>query len=324
MVDSATPSRGSPALPHARKRCILRAQGRAYDLMSGAATRINQQGKVMFRSTVGALALGAALTMTIAPVFAFDESKYPEFNGQWRRAPGAGIGWDETKPRGLAQKPPLTPEYQAIWEASMADQAAGGQGLDTRVTCISNGMPRMATIIRPIEFFIYPWITLIVYENNIPRRIYTDGRQFQKDEEPSYAGTSIGKWLDTQGTGRYDVLEVETRDFKGPRNYEDSGLPLHFDNQSVIKERLFLDKDNKDILHNEVTTYDHALTRPWTVMKNYQRVRNVEWHEDLCSENNTHVQIGKEGYFISGDGYLMPTKKGQAPPDLRYFTERKK
>jgi len=206
----------------------------------------------------------------------------------------------------------------------MADQAAGGQGLDTRVTCISNGMPRMATIIRPIEFFIYPWITLVVYENNIPRRIYTDGRQFQKDEEPSYAGTSIGKWLDTQGTGRYDVLEVETRDFKGPRNYEDSGLPLHFDNQSVIKERLFLDKDNKDILHNEVTTYDHALTRPWTVMKNYQRVRNVEWHEDLCSENNTHVQIGKEGYFISGDGYLMPTKKGQAPPDLRYFTERKK
>ena len=107
---------------------------------------VNQQGKVMFRSTVGALALGAALTMTIAPVIAFDESKYPEFNGQWRRAPGAGIGWDETKPRGLEQKPPLTPEYQAIWEASMADEAAGGQGLDTRVTCISNGMPRMATI----------------------------------------------------------------------------------------------------------------------------------------------------------------------------------
>jgi hypothetical protein len=29
--------------------------------------------------------------------------------------------------------------------------------------------------------------------------------------------------------------------------------------------------------------------------------------------------LGKETYFISVDGYLMPTKKGQAPPALRDF-----
>ena len=46
---------------------------------------------------------------------------------------------------------------------------------------------------------------------------------------------------------RAGAIEVETRNFKGPRNYEDSGLPLHFDNQSIIKERLFLDKGNPDI-----------------------------------------------------------------------------
>ena len=33
----------------------------------------------------------------------------------------------------------------------------------------------------------------------------------------------------TDGDGKYDVLEVETRNFKGPRNYEPSGLPLHDD-----------------------------------------------------------------------------------------------
>lgn len=274
---------------------------------------------MLYRISAGMLALVAALVLTVAGAAAFDESLYPAFNGQWRRAPGAGIGWDESKPRGLPQQPPLTPEYQKIWEASMADQDAGGQGNDTRITCVSNGMPRLMTIIRPIEFFIYPWITLVVYENNIPRRIYTDGRDFPKDDEPSYAGTSIGKWLDTDGDGKYDTLEVETRNFKGPRNYEDSGLPLHADNQSVIKERLFLDKATPDILHNEITTYDHALTRPWTVMKNYHRVKNPEWHEDLCSESNNHVIVGKDDYFLSGDGYLMPTKKGQAPPDLRYF-----
>jgi hypothetical protein len=273
---------------------------------------------------IAAVAGTAALLITLAGAAAHDESKYPDWGGTWRRAPGTGIGWDETKPRGRGQHPPLTPEYQAIWEASMADQDAGGQGGDTRVTCISNGMPRLMTIIRPIEFVILPKITYVVYENNLPRRIYTDGSGFPPDNEPSYAGYSVGTWLDTDGDGRFDTLEVETRDFKGPRNYEDSGMPLHVDNQSIVKERLSLDKANPDILKNEITVIDHALTRPWTVVKNYHRIRNGRMYEDLCNESNNHVQIGKENYFMSADGYLMPAKKDQPPPDLRYFKQTQK
>jgi hypothetical protein len=273
---------------------------------------------------IAAVAGTAALLIMLAGAAAHDESKYPDWGGTWRRAPGTGIGWEETKPRGRGQQPPLTPEYQAIWEASMADQDAGGQGGDTRVTCISNGMPRLMTIIRPIEFVILPKITYVVYENNLPRRIYTDGSGFPPDNEPSYAGYSVGTWLDTDGDGRFDTLEVETRDFKGPRNYEDSGMPLHVDNQSIVKERLSLDKTNPDILKNEITVIDHALTRPWTVMKNYHRIRNGRMYEDLCNESNNHVQIGKENYFMSADGYLMPAKKDQPPPDLRYFKQTQK
>ena len=29
-------------------------------------------------------------------------------------------------------------------------------------------------------------------------------------------------------------------------------------------------------------------------------------------------------YFLSGDGNLMPSKKGQKPPDLPYFNQTKK
>ncbi len=47
---------------------------------------------------------------------------------------------------------------------------------------------------------------------------------------------------------------------KGPRQFESSGLPLHADNQTIIKERLYLDRDNGDVLHDEITTIDHALT----------------------------------------------------------------
>jgi hypothetical protein len=53
----------------------------------------------------------------------------------------------------------------------------------------------------------------------------------------------------------------------GPRVYDGTGLPLHYDNQSIFKERIYLDKANPNILHNEITVIDHALTRPWTVDK---------------------------------------------------------
>jgi len=273
------------------------------------------------RTFIGAIVLATAFSILATAASAFDESKYPAFQGQWKRKPGTSVNsWDESKRGGLAQEPPLTPEYRKLWESSMADQAAGGQGADLRYTCVSNGMPRMATIVRQLEFFIHPEITLIVFENNLPRRIYTDGRGFNAtDNVPSYNGYSIGKWIDTDGDGKFDVLDVETRNFKGARLYDQTGIPLHHDNQSIIHERMYIDKSNPDTLVNEITVTDNALTRPWKVVKNYRREKNAEWYEDLCSENNNHVVIGKENYFMSADGYLMPAKKDQQPPDLRYF-----
>ena len=73
-------------------------------------------------------------------------------------------------------------------------------------------------------------------------------------------------------------------------------------------------------MHLEITTIDHALTRPWTITRKYQRARTANWVEYVCTEDNQYVFIGKETYIMSADGYLMPTKKGQPPPDLRYFS----
>src|SRR5258708_7724848 len=69
---------------------------------------------------------------------------------------------------------------------------------------------------------------------------------------------------------------------------------------------------------------DNAFTHPWTVDKRYRRDRTVLWFEDNCTENNHHVVIGKENYFVSGDGYLMPVRKDQKAPDLRYFKPAQK
>ena len=55
-------------------------------------------------------------------------------------------------------------------------------------------------------------------------------------------------------------------------------------------------------------------------MKTFRRERKVLWDRvEQCSENNNHVVVGKEYYFLSADGYLMPTRKDQPPPDTRYF-----
>jgi len=102
----------------------------------------------------------------------------------------------------------------------------------------------MMNIYDPMEIIITPEITyiLISHVNDSYRRIYTDGRDFPAQPELNYAGYSIGKWIASKGDGKYDELQVETRAFKGPRAYDASGLSLHRDNQSVIKERFFLDQ----------------------------------------------------------------------------------
>ena len=276
------------------------------------------------RSSMGSIALAAVLWMTSVGAQAFDESKYPDFAGQWRRPVGAGIQWDQTKRLGLPQQAPLTAEYQAFFEASLADQAAGGQGNDPTYKCIPAGMPRIMTVVFPMEIIIAPKITYFLFDYSMPRRIYTDGRDWPKELEPNFLGYSIGKWIDENHDARYDILEIETRGMKGPRSYEASGIPLHKDNGTIVKERIFLDKANPDILHDEITVIDAALTRPWTITKNYRREHNPIWFDNNCSEDNHHVTIGNDNFFLSGDGYLMPAKKDQTPPDLKYFKQPRK
>jgi hypothetical protein len=52
-------------------------------------------------------------------------------------------------------------------------------------------------------------------------------------------------------------------------------MPMADDDDGVMFERLFLDKENPNILHNEMTAIDNSLARPWTVMKNYRRAPKV-------------------------------------------------
>ena len=254
----------------------------------------------------------------------YDPARYPDWSGpmRWVATPG-GNRYDPMKPPGRGQQAPLTAEYQGKLEAGLKDQAEGGQGENQTYSCLPGGMPRDMAGNQGLEFVVTPKVTHVLFVQTVPRRIYTDGRDWPADADTSLFGYSIGRWVDTQGTGRFDLLEVETRNFMGPRSFDNAGIPLHADNQTIIKERIFRDKEHPEIIHDVMTTIDHALTRPWTIDKTY-RPLNRDLLQNICTVGNMHVQIGKEGYYLSADGLLMPTKKDQSPPDLKYFRQTQK
>src|SRR5207237_7253311 len=144
------------------------------------------------RSLIGAIAGLAVVTMAaVAGAQAQDLSKYPDWSGQWKRPAGVGGGWDASKPPGRGQQAPLTPEYQAIFEARLADRDAGGLGGDPTGLCLPHAMPRMMIAIFPVEFIITPKITYYLTDYTTPRRSFTDRRDWPTAITPSYNDNSI-------------------------------------------------------------------------------------------------------------------------------------
>jgi hypothetical protein len=269
------------------------------------------------RGSICATALAVALVSTPVVAQKVDFGKYPDFRGKWERAlPGSPNNW---KQQGGA--PPLTPEYQKVYAASLADQKNGGPGNWPSTFCIPPGMPAMMNLYNPMEMIITPSTTyiLISHDNDSYRRIYTDGRDWPTDPERTYAGYSIGHWVDEDGDGKYDALEVETRFLKNPRAYENSGIPFDSDGQTRITERFHLDKNNRNIIYDDIMVYDHALTRPWGKVQVARRTNAALRSED-CPADNQWVKIGDEFYMKNiVDGKLMPTRPGEPPPDLSHF-----
>jgi hypothetical protein len=270
-------------------------------------------------SFLATAALLLVLSMSLIQKVRSEEvQKYPNWEGQWRVGSPVLV-WDPSKPFGSGQQPPLTPEYEAIFEANLARSTAGGY-VDSSRTCGPNGMPRLMTLYVAMEIVIKPSMTYMLFESMNPiRRIYTDGRDWPTQFNPQFSGYSIGKWLKTGSQDAFDTLEIETRNMRGARLFDSSGIPLHSDNETIVKERLYLDKSNPNILRNEITTFDHALTRPWSVSRFYRRSIDPVYEEYPCTEDNHWVAYGGELYLTDSEGYFMPIQKNQPPPDPKFL-----
>jgi hypothetical protein len=270
--------------------------------------------------SAGALALAVVLSgLSLAVGAKADEAKkYPDWNTLWNRGSPPGV-WDPSKPKGVGQEAPLKPEYQKIHEENIAKEKAG-VSFDIKDTCGPVGMPRLMTAYEPIEIVITPKVTYMLAESMSPiRRIWTDGRDWPKNVDPSFVGYSIGKWVDSTNSGTYDTLEIETRYMKGPRLMESTGIPLADNGSTVVKETLHLDKSDPTMLRDEITTTDDAFTKPWTVSRFMKRAKDPVFEEYNCTEDNHWLVIGGNLYLTDDDGYIMPIQKNQPPPDVKYF-----
>ena len=283
---------------------------------------------MLLRTSIRFLVLTTALLTTCAGARAFDESKYPDWSGQWLKVPGRRVRprYDPSKPDECGQQAPLKEPYRRIRRGQHGrTRPSAEQGLYlSSVKCIPLGMPlpnehripvRVQVITEKTTFILYEIMTPLrgpaasTPTDAIGRRIRTRPFQATRSANGSIRPAAVPA----------DVLEVETRDLRVPRTFDQTGIPFAEDGQAVIKERFYTDKADPKIVHDEITTTDSALTRPWTVLKSYMRLPRVTWTENNCTEGNYNIAIGNDVYLLSGDGLLMPIKKDQPPPDLRYF-----
>src|SRR2546430_17139945 len=128
---------------------------------------------MLCRKMIRAMEVAGALMMIMSAAQAADGATYPDWEGAWERwvppnavlDPGNGIytaggqpSFDQTKPWGHGQEAPLSPDYQKVFEESLADQAKGGEGnfFDHGVRCMPGGMPLRTIAFTPFGFCTPP------------------------------------------------------------------------------------------------------------------------------------------------------------------------
>jgi hypothetical protein len=152
---------------------------------------------------------------------------------------------------------------------------------DPYVRCITPGGPRMHLLPTMKKVIQTPALLAILDEYNANyRQIFTDGRPFPEDPQPSYAGYSVGKWVG-------DTLVVESIGYRDDQWLDSAGSPLT--EAAKVTERFR--RPNFGTLEIEITIDDQkAYTKPWTVTVTQDLAPDTELLDANCLENEKDVQ----------------------------------
>jgi len=175
--------------------------------------------------------------------------------------------------------PPYNPEWEARYQKQLAITASG-KSIDPTAACVPPGMPRVMTSPFALEFIIEPEKVTIIreYQSQVVR-IYTDGSKLPADPEPSFNGSSVGRW---EG----DTLVSETVGMREDTVYDRSMAP----HSAALKVTMRLRKLDADTIENVMTLDDPvAFTKPWVVRRTYKREAGWKMMEYVCEENNRNA-----------------------------------
>lgn len=166
------------------------------------------------------------------------------------------------------EEEPLKPEAIAL--VSKRRDAPRPQAL-----CLPMGAPSFM-MVRAFKIIQTPRQLIMFGETpDPPRQIYLDGRDLPKDPDPSWMGSSVGKW---EG----DTLVVQTTGFKEEGWLDNAGHPRS--EHMLITERFH----RRDFGHIDLEIrYDDPkyYTRPFTNKTTLHLIPDSDIIEYVCTEN---------------------------------------
>jgi len=200
----------------------------------------------------------------------------PDLNGVWQRPYVPDMSRDARDQQGAGELP-FTPGGADIFKSY--DPAK----FDYTGHCLPQGLTRSMNSPFPIQIVQTTKTFAVLYEAwNVFHVVPVDGRDFLKELEPTWMGTSIGKW---DG----DSLVVTTAGFNEKTNLDTVGHP-HSDRMKVTER--YSRADEKHIAYQVVIDDPKTYTKPWKNVRRFTLRPDWDIMEFSCEENNKDLWDG--------------------------------
>jgi hypothetical protein len=168
------------------------------------------------------------------------------------------------------------------WAAALVKQRVAEHSKDDpHARCMPPNFPRAFAFPHHQKFIQIPGVLVILDEFNTSyRQIFTDGRPFPEDPQPSWNGYSSGQW---DG----ETLAVHSIGFRDDLWLDMKGNPMT--DAAKVTERFR--RPSYGSLEIEVTVNDpKAYTKPWTVTLKQAIQVDTELVDEICLENEKSVR----------------------------------
>ena len=218
----------------------------------------------------------------------------PDLSGQWGRASDKyynNIAADQE------------PGVVQAWAEALYQQRRTDFGKDSMETlCIPFGPAYTTTPYRESRIIQTPAMLAILNNDLTHRVIFMDGRQLEKDPNPSWMGYSVGRW---DG----DTLVVESNGYNDRTWLDTTGHP-HTESLHVTEKYRRTDFGHLEL---QVTFDDpKALTKSITVPIHMELITDTEMLEYSCEneKDRAHMPAGTDAIDVKVPAGVLKTYAG--------------